>query len=394
MPERAPTPWRTEPPTDAALHRLAEPGARRPTLSLYLRTDPRLPGNEGATPGWLIQARNGLRAAGERLEAGDDRDARLRFRVLREQIDAELADLPPGDRGRSLVWFLDLEGTLDVRHVLQVALRDDLVAFADGPVIAPLIEVLDHTRPVGVVLVSGDLVRLVQWAHGRIDEAGDEVFDLDTDDWRPYRGPAAGRPAGGRTGATHAEHLEARTEEHRDRFLAAAGRATAQRLAELRWDRVVIAADGPVAARFRHALPEAVADRVVADLALNAVDAHESEIAERLEPLIDELHRREALAAVEELGAEGPRAAVGPAAVLAALAQHQVAHLVLDPYHRPMPAPLPAVAEAMLGDGDQEALPERAVEAAIATDARVTILEAGASPALQAADGMLAGLRW
>jgi hypothetical protein len=394
MPDLARTPWRAEAPADAELHRLAEPGARRPTLSLYLRTDPRLPGNEAATPGWLIEARNGLRAAGERLEAGDDRTARLAFRDLREQIDAELAGLDPNDRGRSLVWFLDLEGTLDVRHVLQVTVRDDLVALADGAVIAPLIEVLDHSRPVGVVLVSGERVRLVHWAHGRIDEAGEEVFDLDTDDWRPYYGPAAGRPAGGRTGATHAEHVEARTEEHRDRFFAAAGRATAQRLEQLGWDRVVVAAEGPVAARFRHALPDAVAQRVVADLALNAVDAHESEIAQRLEPLIDELHRRDAVAAVEQLGAEGPRAAVGPAAVLAALAQRQVEHLVLDPYHRPSPAPLPDIAETVLGDGGAEALPERAVEAAIATDARVTVLEADASPALQAADGMLAGLRW
>ena len=39
-------------------------------------------------------------------------------------------------------------------------------------------------------------------------------------------------------------------------------------------------------------------------------------------------------------------------------------------------------------------LPERAIEAAIAADARVTTLDLTASPALQAADGMLAALRW
>jgi hypothetical protein len=137
-----------------------------------------------------------------------------------------------------------------------------------------------------------------------------------------------------------------------------------------------------------------VAARVVAELPVNAVDAHESEIADWLEPALEQVHRRDAQAAAEALAGDPPHAAVGPAAVLAALAQRKVDHLVLDPYHRPAPAPLPAVAEAVLGAGGMERVPERAVEAAIAADARVTTLEAGASPALQAADGMLAGLRW
>ena len=91
---------------------------------------------------------------------------------------------------------------------------------------------------------------------------------------------------------------------------------------------------------------------------------------------------------------DGPHSAVGPAAVLAALAQGQVDHLVLDPYHRPAESPLPALAEQVMRGERFARAPERAVEAAIAADAKVTTLEAGASPALQAADGMLAGLRW
>jgi hypothetical protein len=386
--------WQAAPPDEAALHRLAQPEARRPTVSLYLQTDARRPANAAPTPAWLVAARNGLRDVSARLEDGEDREAKLRWRERRSQVEAALEALPPADRGRSLVWFTDVDGLLDERYVLQVPVRDSLVAFADQPVIAPLIEVLDHSRPVGVVLVSGERVRLLHWAHGAIDEAGEEVFDLGGDGWKPYRGPSSATPGRGRSGTTHVEQVEARMEEHRDRFFADAAQATAQRLEALGWDRVVIASERPMAARFRHALPGTVAEHVVAELALNAVDAHESDIAERLEPVIEDLHRRDALAAAEALVADPPHAAVGPAAVLAALAQRQVAHLVLDPYHRPAPAPLPPVAAAVLGPDGMQQVPERAVEAAIAADARVTTLETGASPALQAADGMLAALRW
>jgi hypothetical protein len=387
--------WQAGPPDEAALHRLAQPATRRFTVSIYLQTDARRPANAAPTPAWLVTARNGLRDVSAHLEDGEDREAKLRWRERRAEIEAALEGLPHADRGRSVVWFTDVDGVLDERYVLQVPVRESHVAFGDQPVIAPLIEVLDHSRPVGVVLVSGERVRLLHWAYGMVDEAGEEVFDLDGDGWKPYRGPSSATPGRGRTGTTHVEQVEARMEEHRDRFFAEAARATAQRLEQLGWDRVVVAAERPMASRFRGALPEQVAARVVAELPLNAVDAHESEIAERLEPVIEDLHRRDALAAAEALVADPPHAAVGPAAVLAALAQRQVEHLVLDPYHRPAPAPLPDVAEAVLGpDSGMERLPERAVEAAIAADARVTTLEAGASPALRAADGMLAGLRW
>ena len=261
MAELAPTPWRVDVPDDAALHALARPAALRPTVSLYLQTDPRIAANAAQTPAWLVTARNGLRDVTAALDDNPDRDARLRWRDLRHEVEAELEALAPADRGRSLVWFLDLEGTLDDRYILQVPLRDSVVTLAEQPVIAPLIELLDHSRPVGVVLVSGERVRLVHWAHGRIDEAGEEVFDLEgSDGWKPYRGPASGR--GG--AAAPARRTSSRSSRaSRSTATASSPRraqATAQRLEQLRWERVVIAAERADAARFRHHLPATVAD--------------------------------------------------------------------------------------------------------------------------------------
>jgi protein required for attachment to host cells len=386
--------WSVEAPQDALLQALAQPTAPAPTLSLYLRTDPRDRANAAQTPGWLVAARNGLRDAGERVEAAEGRDTRLRWRELREQVEGELAALVPADRGRSLVWFLGLDGELDARFVLQLPVREDHVAFAPRPVIAPLIEVLDRSRPVGVMAVSGERVRLLHWSYGVIDEAGEEVFDLDGDGWRPYRGPSSATPGRGRSGATHVERVEARIEEHRDRFFATAARATAQRVEQLGWQRLVLAAEPPVGARFREALTDGVADRIVAELAVNVVEAPDSAIAERVAPEIEAVHEREALDAVAALDGDGPQAAVGPAAVVAALAQRQVGHLVLDPHHRPAAGPMPDVAADLLGDADRLGVPERAVEAAIAGDAHVTTLAVADSATLAHADGMMAALRW
>jgi Bacterial archaeo-eukaryotic release factor family 10 len=393
MADLARSDWRADPPDDAMLHALAQTDGRPagPVISMYLQTDPRVAANAAQTPAWMVTARNGLRDVSAELEARDDREAKLTWRERRGAIEGELEGLGHADRGRSLVWFLDLDGALDVRYVLQVPVRESGVTMADQPVLAPMIELLDHSRPVGIVLVSGERVRLVHWAHGRIDEAGEEVFELDGDGWRPYRGPSSSTPGrGGRSGTTHVEQVEQRVEEHRDRFFHAAAAATAERLESLGWTRVVIAAERAIASRFRNALPAAVADRVVAELPMNAVDAHESEIAQRLEPAIEDLHTRDALAALHNM----QRFAKGPAAVLAALAQGQVDHLVLDPHHRPTATPLAEIAEPLLRGDRFTRAPERAIEAAIAGDATITTLSTDASPDLQAADGMLATLRW
>src|ERR1700761_302740 len=91
--------------TQDVLSGLATAEPRRLVISVHARTDPRDPVNTGSSPAWLIELRNGLRATSERLEAGDDRDARLAFRVARERIEQELVGLSPHERARSVSWF-------------------------------------------------------------------------------------------------------------------------------------------------------------------------------------------------------------------------------------------------------------------------------------------------
>lgn len=92
-----------------------------------------------------------------------------------------------------------------------------------------------------------------------------------------------------------------------------------------------------------------------------------------------------------ELALAGGRAALGAEETLGVLAEGRVEHLVLDPA-----ADFAAGAPMAAADfpGPAELLGERAVEAAVATGAAVSTLEASAAPALSEAGGMLALLRY
>jgi hypothetical protein len=381
--------------TTDELIQLAQLRPPMPVLSLYLRTDPRDPSNRTDPPAWRIAARNGLRDAAARIDEHPDRDVRLAFRGARESIERELDRQVRAVSGRAVAWFVSLDGSLERRVVLQLPVRAPLVRLDRQPVISPLVDSIEHGRRTGVVLVSADRVRSLEWADGRVDEADDEEFTATTEHWRAFAGPGA--PSSGRQSATHVEHFAARVEEHRERFLAAAARATVERCDERGWERLAIAGEGPAAVRFHARLPDSVAGRVVADLDLNIVNAPALEIAERLEPHLDAAWRGAAIALAESLpgqAAAGAPVAIGPGAVLVALAERRVEHLVLDPYHEPTLTALAPSAQEVVGDAPSDLIGERAVEAAIAARTAITPLELGASRALTEADGMLARLRW
>src|SRR5579862_1859182 len=99
--------------THDVLQGLATAEPKRLVISVHARTDPRDPANTGSTPAWLIKLRNGLRVIAERLENGDDRDARLAFRSARKRIEQRLTELTAPQRARSVAWLLEVDGDSD-----------------------------------------------------------------------------------------------------------------------------------------------------------------------------------------------------------------------------------------------------------------------------------------
>lgn len=370
----------------------AEPN--RPTISVYARTDPRDPANTSSTPAWQVALRNGLGAISERLEAGDDRDDRLAFRALRERIEAELVALDPAERARSVAWFLDVDGKDSKRFSLQLPVRDDVVVWDAKPFVSPLVDIADRGAPTGVILVSGEVVRLLQIEQAEATEPENSTFELELGDWRPFGGSAAGSPGRGVQLTSHQERYEARVDAQRDHLFDAAAAETGKRLEQLGWERVVIVSETQIAARFRAALPPLLSERVVAESDLNLTGEEPTAVAEALEPLIADAWLQRATALVELARGRaqaGGAAALGAQETLGSLAEGRVEHLILDP-DRDFSAAVGMVPESI--GGPPELLGERAVEAAIATGAQVTALAGDASSTLQDAGGIAALLRY
>lgn len=379
--------------THQILRQLATAEPKRLLISVHARTDPRDPANTGSAPAWLTELRNGLRAISERLESGDDRDIRLAFRTLRERIERELTDLTPAERARSVAWFFDLDEGSD-RFSLQLPLRRGRIVADTKPFVSPLVDIADRGAPTGVILVGGDLVRLVHIEQAEATEPENSSFALSLGDWRPFGGSAGGSPARGTQVTSHEEQYQARVEAQRDRLFATAAVETGMRLEALGWERIVLLAEGQVASRFREALPPNVRERLIAEADLNLVGEEPTVIADTVEPLIEVAWRRRtrALAALaHERASGGGAATLGPQETLGALAEGRVDHLLIDPDHDFSAAA--GMIPPSIG-GPAEMLGERAVEWAIATAARVTVLAGDTSATLRDAGGIAALLRY
>jgi len=367
----------------------AEPG--RLVVSVYARTDPRDPANTSSSPAWLIAARNALRAISERLEGSGDRDARLAFRALRKRVEDELVLLPPGGRARSVVWILD-EGGSSTRFSLRLPLRRDRVVLDAKPFVSPLVDIADRGAPTGVILVGGELVRLVQIEQGEATEPENASFGLALGDWRPYGGTAGGSPARGLLKTSHEEHYRARVQAQRERMFETAAKEAARRMVELGWERIVLACERQIAARFRDALPAVVRERLISDADINLVGEETAAVADAVEPVIEESWSQrtaELIALAYERAQAGGAATIGAEETLAALAEGRVKRLILDPDLSYAAARVPP----SIG-GPPELLGERAVETAVSSSAAVSVVDASASPALRDAGGMVALLRY
>ena len=100
-----------------------QPGSA--VFSVYLRRDPRDPANMAATPGWLVELRNGLREVVDAAGEDASRGRRLALRELCGRVEDEVLALEPSERGRGLAWFLTSDEALEPPvHAAVAAPRD------------------------------------------------------------------------------------------------------------------------------------------------------------------------------------------------------------------------------------------------------------------------------
>ena len=330
--------------------------------SVYVDVDP-----GDRSEGWRIALKDEL------AKLPDD----LAARVLER-----LPEGRPPRPGRVQIGFMEADGGREAWTGVQMDLGTTAAVHAPRPYLTPLVRLLDKGGPFGVVAVSLEQVRVLEWELGRTEELDDWELEITSLDWRERKAPQRNPQAGtGTTAAGHDQYQE-RLDHNRHAFLKQAGELIAHRHADRPWERIVVfgEADRPQLlakglgqrAELMHAAPH--------DLIGVPAAAIGERTAEEVEHLNREREQRLVERIEEAIGAE-PGAAVGQDEVLRALEMAQVRHVIFDPDHDFEPV-----------DG----LPggERFVALALATGAEVTPADGPAAAALGRRGGVAALLRF
>ncbi|MGA7396553.1 MAG: VLRF1 family aeRF1-type release factor [Solirubrobacterales bacterium] len=366
-----------------------------PVLSVFCRTDPRDPSSRSETPGWLVALRNGLKEAAAAYEG--DHETVQQVARLTAAAERKMTEASAVERGRSAAYFLSACGAIDSFHSFQIPVRDNFVGLDGGAVVWPMVDVLDRGQRTGLVLISHDHIRVLEWRDGHADDLEASTFDLELGDWRDYRGTARPSLSRGGQAVNNQSAYEERVEEWRARFVKAASKAVAETAVDLKFDRLVIAAEVDLCREFVASLPSGTRDMVATTVATNLIDMSAADVSAHLDPHLRDAWREQvnevANLAMERVHA-ADRGAGGPDEVLLALTEGRVEHLVIDPYLEAKDETLSDGARQAIKDAGESTLQEALVEMAIRTDARVSSASADEVPALGEAGGALALLRY
>lgn len=366
-------------------------------LSVYVNMDPMERRDAPA-----IDIKNRFRELQRNVAEDDARNDKRDVRAALDRLGADLEKLSlPTEPGRGRVLFAALDGDWQIRLETQMPVPNRVV-LGDGAFIHPLLELLDEGRRAGVILVSGDDARLLEWRLGTLDT----VAHLEQEQGEaPHE--RAGHVGGGPSGQYNSpvvEQRQARQREWAQRFLNQVAETADRMAGERKWERILISGGDrwtePLAGR----LPEPLQERVIRDTrVLNGLADGElrSTVSERLHE--DHKSREQQLIErIRDAGLSKASGALGPSEVTAALNAGRVAHLVYDPEVRytgsqGADGALYAGTEAP-ADGEPATpdtrLTERLVERALATGARISPVEGAAGGVLRDATGIGALLRW
>lgn len=377
------------------LRELIDRESEGPVLSVFCRTDPRDPANSSETPAWSISLKNGLSEI-VAAQNGDHERAQA-VKKLCNEAERRISSASAADRGRSVALFFGGGGNVDRFTTFQIPVRQDYVTLDSGPVVWPMLDVVDRGQRTGLVLMSHDRIRMLEWWDGRTKDLEESTFDLELGDWHQYRGPARpqGTVAGG--GVSNVSAYDDRVEVWRARFVKAAATAITESANELEFDRLVIAAEVELGKEFEAAVPDSLREKIACVVPTNLIDMSANDAAAHLDPHLRETWKSSVCAiadeALERVQAAG-RGAGGPDEVLLALGEGRVEHLVFDPYLEAEGDSLSDGARKAIADAGESSIQEALAELALRTDARISSASVEEVPALAEAGGVLALLRY
>lgn len=341
-------------------------------LSVYVETRATDPAMRDA---WRPTLSNALRD----VEASLGEEDRPEFERAQAVLEAAMPRLGGVRGAEGWVAFVTAAGacqTVDLPTQCPT-----LVAWREGPVIAPYMRVLKELRPVIVALVDSRSARIHRYTWGTLDELPEMALSTDE---HPAAGIAPGPERRGQSvpgprSATGTERGSRRQEAAFERLAAALAASLAELASAEEW--ILIGGTRQWARLAGDALPERLAGRVMvsdtldhdattAEITRAAQDAATALRAAHGQTLLDSL--------LQDAGASG-RAASGVPAVQRALRAQAVDLLLLSP--------------TFLRDDAEEA--EDAVRTALLQGGDVEVLSGDAAERLdQTANGVVAKLRF
>ncbi|MDP9866640.1 MULTISPECIES: VLRF1 family aeRF1-type release factor [Streptosporangium] len=367
-------------------------------LSFYVTADPR---EEAAVrPAWRIRFGNQLTELREQVSADGDRARRMAVLKRLEGLDQELGLLlNPTESGLGRVLFAPISSDEVWTFSFQLPVADQIVLESTAYV-RPLVNTVETAPPAGLVLVSRDGLRMIDYRYGTAEDAERAYFEVSAEDWRQMRGPAASELA--RQGAAHRDRFERRVEDNLTRLVRAAAPDVAQQAESRGWTTVVLVGDVQ--------LTEVVAAELTGDvIQIDAVvdSLPPAKIAEYAEPQLLAARTRRATELAErakDAALSGGRGALGMGDTLNALNESRVAQLLLAESRewsgsRTADGRLWPPDQVPQGESEQTLVQEprmgeRMIERALDIDAEVIVLDQQASEALAEFDGLAAILRW
>ncbi|MCH7230209.1 VLRF1 family aeRF1-type release factor [Glycomyces sp. L485] len=368
-------------------------------LSLYVNADPK---QVGSQPPWKNRLEKGVKLLLESVDGSTRSALDRRLHDLELEIEQLVR---PGSPGIGRALFVPLSNG-ETFHVEMQTPLTDRVAFAPRSHIAPMFAAWAEGSPCGIAVVDGRGMRILDSRFGQCEEISGLAFELATEEWREFAGPATQRSAWGKkegqSSSSQRDLFDFRIAEHLARFLAAAHTTLEAHVAAFGWEFLVLTGEPELVESASKALSNSLKTEVVASqLVLSHATPAQIEHALAPEMIQARRHRDERLAA--DFAEAPPKAALGSTAVLEALQGGRVDRLLLKndsvwSGHR-IPAGSVLADGIVPGDPDlatavaEARLGEQMIELALGTDASVSILSDDAQMS-EKAEGIGAFLRW
>jgi hypothetical protein len=314
-------------PTLDDVRRLAEWAPPLGVVSVYLRLDP-----DDRGGAWRTELHNGLSSVLDR--DGLDHEAAAALRATAERIGERFVNhersLPRGEVGLVEVAAKPGAERWWSSHLAPEGAQT--ASFADRPLVAPLVCLLERGAPRGVALVSAERVRLLAWAPGQLEELHNWELSIFSRDWRERKAQRVADLARGQgINASGRDQFDERLAENRHRFLGECGRLAAQLASERSWRQLILFGAAEHRRGLCHELPSPglAVEGGDADLISEPSGRLEKPIAAAVERLDRERDRELVERALDEARG-GTRAAAGSQETEAALAEARVECLVFD----------------------------------------------------------------